>query len=271
MTTITREARASYAFVERNFNLTRRYFGWEVAFLVYAVAGALSVSFIGASVGDRRLLMLLVVGAVFWNYLSVVFQSIGDTITWERWEGTLEYTMMAPVRRSVQLLGSALYAVIYGLIHTTILLIILALIILALFFSLDLGRANVGAAALFMVVGSASLIGIGMLAAILPMMSVERGSQMVFVLQSCLLLVSGVYYPTAILPGWMQLISRVSPATYVLDAIRRALIDGATVSQLLPDLWPLLVMAFVFIPIGLWGFGRAEKYAKRTGKLKRVG
>lgn len=266
MTSFARDARASYAFVERNFNLTKRYFGWEVAFLVYAVAGALSVSLIGESVGSRRLLMSLVVGAVFWNYLSVVFQSIGDTITWERWEGTLEYTMMAPVRRSAQLLGSALYAVIYGLIHTTILLVVLSL-----FFSLDLSRADFGAAALFMAVGSASFIGIGMLAAILPMMSVERGSQMVFVLQSCLLLVSGVYYSTDILPGWMQLISRISPATYVLDAIRRALIDGDGVGQLLPDLWPLLIMAFVFIPIGLWGFGQAERYAKRTGKLKRVG
>jgi ABC-2 type transport system permease protein len=266
VTTITREARASYAFVERNFNLTKRYIGWELAFLVYAIAGSLSVSLIGQSVGSRRLLMLLVVGAVFWNYLSVVFQSIGDTITWERWEGTLEYTMMAPVRRSVQLLGSALYAVIYGLIHTTILLIVLAL-----FFSLDLGKANLPAAALFMAVGSLSLIGIGMLAAILPMMSVERGSQMVFVLQSCLLLISGVYYPTSVLPGWMQLISHVSPATYVLDAIRRALIDGDDAFTLLPDLWPLLVMAVVFIPVGLWGFGQAERYAKRTGKLKRVG
>ena len=266
MISLTRDARASYAFVERNFNLTKRYLGWEVAFLVYAVAGALSVSLIGQSVGSRRLLMSLVVGAVFWNYLSVVFQSIGDTITWERWEGTLEYTMMAPVRRSVQLLGSAMYAVVYGLIHTTILLIVLAL-----FFSLDLGRANFGAAALFMAVGSLSFIGIGMLAAILPMMSVERGSQMVFVLQSCLLLISGVYYSTDILPGWMQVISRISPATYVLDAIRRSLIDGEGVTQLLPDLWPLLIMAFVFIPIGLWGFGQAERYAKRTGKLKRVG
>jgi ABC-2 type transport system permease protein len=266
LTVLTREARASYAFVERNFNLTKRYLGWEVAFLAYAVAGALSVSLIGESVGSRRLLMLLVVGAVFWNYLSVVFQSIGDTITWERWEGTLEYTMMAPVRRSTQLLGSALYAVVYGLIHTTVLLIVLAL-----FFSLDLGRANVGAAAFFMVIGSASFIGIGMLAAILPMMSVERGSQMVFVIQSCLLLISGVYYPTTILPAWMQVFSRVSPATYVLDAVRRALIDGVSINELLPDLWPLLVMALVFIPLGLWGFGRAERYAKRTGKLKRVG
>jgi ABC-2 type transport system permease protein len=266
MISLRREAGASYAFVERNFNLTKRYMGWEVAFLVYAVAGALSVSLIGQSVGNQRLLMSLVVGAVFWNYLSVVFQSIGDTITWERWEGKLEYTMMAPVRRSTQLLGSALYAVVYGLIHTAILLVVLAL-----FFSLDLGRANFGAAAIFMVVGSVSLIGIGMLAAILPMMSVERGSQMVFVLQSCLLLISGVYYPVSILPGWMQLISRISPATYVLDAVRRSLIDGAPVGQLLPDLWPLLAMAFVFIPLGLWGFGQAERYAKRTGKLKRVG
>ncbi len=266
MTTLRTEARAGYAFVERNFNLTRRYFGWELAFLVYAIAGALSVSLIGESVGSRRLLMALVVGAVFWNYLSVVFQSIGDTITWERWEGTLEYTMMAPVRRSVQLLGSSLYAVLYGLVHTTI-----VLIVLALFFSLDMGRANLGAAALFMVVGSASFIGIGMLAAILPMMSVERGSQMVFVLQSCLLLISGVYYPTSILPGWMQFISQFSPATYVLDAIRKALIDGASIGSLLPDLWPLLGMACVFIPLGIWGFGRAERYAKRTGKLNRVG
>lgn len=93
----------------------------------------------------------------------------------ERWEGTLEYPMMAPVRRSVQLLGSALYAVIYGFIHTPILLIVPAL-----FFSPDLGRTNVSAAALFMVIGSASFI--GMLAAVLPIMSVERGSQMVFVL-----------------------------------------------------------------------------------------
>jgi ABC-2 type transport system permease protein len=35
--------------------------------------------------------------------------------------------------------------------------------------------------------------------------------------------------------------------------------------------WPLLVMGVVLIPAGTWLFGRAERYAKRTGKLKRVG
>ena len=47
MALMTRELKASFAFVERNFNLTKRYWGWEVAFLVYAVAGALAVSLIG--------------------------------------------------------------------------------------------------------------------------------------------------------------------------------------------------------------------------------
>ena len=43
------------------------------------------------------------------------------------------------------------------------------------------------------------------------------------------------------------------------------------VTELWHDIWPLIVMGFVFIPFGLWAFGRAERYAKRTGKLKRVG
>jgi ABC-2 type transport system permease protein len=82
MTAIRREAQAGYAFVERNFNLTRRYLGWEVAFFVYAVAGALSVSLIGESVGSRQLLMSLVVGATFWNYLSVARPVTSFAVEW---------------------------------------------------------------------------------------------------------------------------------------------------------------------------------------------
>ena len=122
MSVLAHEFKASYAFVERNFFLTRRYWGWELAFLVYSVAGALSISLIGADQGSPTLLLTLMVGAIFWNYLSVVFSWIAETISVERWEGTLEYTMMAPIRRWSQLLGSVLYAMVYGLVHTTVIL-----------------------------------------------------------------------------------------------------------------------------------------------------
>jgi ABC-2 type transport system permease protein len=267
MSTFAHELKASYAFMERNFFLTRRYWGWEIAFLVYSVAGALSISLIGADQGNPRLLLLLMVGAIFWNYLSVVFSWIAETIAVERWEGTLEYTMMAPIRRWSHLFGSVLYAMVYGLIHTAVILVVLVLF----FPQLDLAGANPLTVVVFLLLGSFSFVGIGMIAAILPLLYVERGAQMTFVLQSCLLLVSGVYYSIDILPGWMQVLSRLSPATYVLDGVRKGLIEGAPVTALLQDVWPLIVMGAALIPFGLWAFGRAERYAKRTGKLKRVG
>jgi len=266
MTVLTNELRASYAFVERNFNLTKRYWGWEMAFLVYSVAGALSVTLIGQEQNNSELILSLLIGATFWNYLSVVFSIIGEQISWERWEGTLEYTMMAPVRRVSQLFGATIFAILWGLIHTTV-----VLIVLIFFFDVDLSQANFASAAALMIVGSFSIIGIGMMAAALPLLWVERGDQMVFVINSLLLLVSGVYYSVTILPQWMQVIAAFSPATYILDGVRQALIDGAPITSLLGHLAILAVMAFIFIPLGIFVFGWAERYAKRTGKLKRVG
>jgi len=69
----------------------------------------------------------------------------------------------------------------------------------------------------------------------------------------------------------MQFLSLFSPGTYVLDGVRAGLIHGTPVTSLLHDVWPLVVMGAVLIPLGVYVFGRAEAYAKRTGKLKRVG
>ena len=264
MSIATRELRASFAFVERNFNLTKRYWGWEVAWLVYSLAAALAVAFIG--VGDQALLQVLVIGAIFWNFLSIVFGFIGETVTWERWEGTLEYTFMAPIRRYTQLIGSTFFAVAYALVQMVIILVVMLL-----FFDLEFAGGNFVTAGVFLLLGSVSFVGVGMMAAILPLLYVERGDQMVFVIQSIILLFSGVYYSTDVLPDWMQFVSQFSPGTYVLDGIREGLIEGTPVTELLHDVWPLVVMGVVLIPLGVYVFGNAERYAKRTGKLKRVG
>jgi ABC-2 type transport system permease protein len=267
VTRIADDLRASYAFAERNFFLTRRTWPWEAAFLVYSVASALSISFIGVDQGSARLVLSLMIGAIFWNYLSVVFGWIAETIAVERWEGTLEYTMMAPIRRSTRLVGQVGYAMVYGLIHTAAIFVVLILF----FPQIDLSRANPVTTLVFMALGSFSFVGIGILAAMLPLLYVERGAQMTFVVQSGLLLVSGVYYPISVLPGWMQVLSHLSPATYVLDGVRAGLADGVGIADLGRDVVPLIVLGIVLIPFGLWAFGRAELHAKRTGKLKRVG
>jgi ABC-2 type transport system permease protein len=266
MSIATRELRASLAFVERNFNLTKRYWGWEVAWLVYSLAAALAVAFIGVAQGDPALLQVLVIGTIFWNFLSIVFGFIGETVTWERWEGTLEYTFMAPVRRYTQLVGSTLFAVAYALIQMVIILGVMIL-----FFDIEFTGGNFATAGIFILLGSVSFVGVGMMAAILPLLYVERGDQMVFVIQSIILLFSGVYYETSALPDWMQFVSQFSPGTYVLDGVRAGLIRGTPITELFADVWPLVIMGVVLIPLGVYVFGIAERYAKRTGKLKRVG
>src|SRR5688500_12089504 len=227
MTIATRELRASLAFVERNFNLTKRYWGWEIAWLVYSIAAALAVAFIGVAVDNAELLQVLIIGTIFWNFLSIVFGFIAETVSWERWEGTLEYTFMAPVRRYTQLVGSTLFAVTYALIQMVIILGVLVV-----FFDVEFTGGNFVTAGTFILLGSASFVGVGMMAAILPLLYVERGDQMVFVIQSIILLFSGVYYSTDILPEWMQFVSQFSPGTYVLNGVRKGLIEGLPVTEL---------------------------------------
>jgi ABC-2 type transport system permease protein len=273
-----RELRAAYAFMERNANLFKRYWTWEVVWLAYSVVTALSISFIGKAMGaisgatmtEQQIndsVLYLLVGAMVWHYLALVFDLISESIQWERWEGTIEYTFMAPVSRLTHLLGQAAFAVIYGVLHTG-----LILGIVTLFFQLDLSHANVPSMMLIIATGSISFIGLGMLAAVLPLLSPEKGVQMTNIIKVTILLVSGVYYPVDVLPEAMQWMSRISPAYYMLEGMRAALLEGQGVTTLfLPHIIPLLITGVITVPLGLFTFMRAERYAKATGKLKRNG
>jgi len=270
------ETRASLAFVERNLYLVRRYWHLELAFLIFNVASAMSVLYIGeaqmqasgggSQEGQLDLVLYLGIGTVVWAYLRAVFANVGEMVAWERWEGTIEYTMMAPITRLAHMLGVSLFSIIYGLARSALLLGVLSL-----FFSVDLSNANLGGAALILLVGSVSFLGFGIMAAVLPLLFPERGEEMTFVISSILLLVSGVYYPISVLPDWMEPLATISPATYVLAGMRAALPEGTPTLALGPAILPILVLGALSIPIGIAVFGWGERYAKRTGRLKRSG
>jgi ABC-2 type transport system permease protein len=259
--------------VERNVYLVKRYIWWDVAFFVWTVANTLTIVFIakgieagGGQIDVNEVTTILLVGAVVWAYLGIIFEILTETVAWERWEGTIEYTFMAPLSRPIHLFGMGLFAIVYGVIRA-----VLLFAVVALFFHLELANANFAAALVVLVVASISFIGIGMMTAVLPLISPEKGTQLGFVAQGILLVVSGVYYPVSVLPEWMQWLAKISPATYALDGIRDAIINGAGISAMWPDIWPLILIGIVSVPLGLEVFRRGELYAKRHGKLKRSG
>jgi ABC-2 type transport system permease protein len=273
-----RELRAMYAFIERNANLIKRYWAWELVWLAYSVVNALSITFIGKASGAitgvaisetqvNTFILYLMVGTLVWHYLALVFDLVSESIQWERWEGTIEYTFMAPISRLTHLMGQAAFAVLYGILHTAVILGIVAL-----FFQVDLRQADFLSMLLIVMAGSTSFVGLGMLAAVLPLLSPEKGLQMTNIIKALVLLVSGVYYPISVLPTWLQPLSRISPAYYMLKGMRAALLEGAGARALLSEaILPLLLTGVIMIPVGLYAFMRAERYAKATGKLKRNG
>jgi len=264
-----------WAFVERQTNLWKRHWAWELVWLAYGVVNTLAVTFIAQQLSDEGvvrgdeandLLLFLLIGTLVWAYLSAILEDISLVVTWERWEGTIEHTLMAPVPRVAHLLGTAVFGVMHAIVRTT------AVALIALpFFEVDLAQADWPTAVVVMLVGSFSLIGLGILAGVLPLIYPERGEQLSFMVQASVLLVSGVYYSVDVLPGWLQAFSWLSPATYLLEGVRAAIIDGAGVTDVAGDLLALVLFAVVLIPLSIVVFGMAERWAKRTGRLKRQG
>src|ERR1051325_8778403 len=82
--------------IERNVYLIKRYVWWDVAFFVWTVANTLTIVFIakgidatGGHVDVNRAATSLLVGAVVWAYLGILFEFMTETVAWERWEGTI--------------------------------------------------------------------------------------------------------------------------------------------------------------------------------------
>jgi ABC-2 type transport system permease protein len=259
--------------VERNWYLVKRYVWWELAFFFWTAANTLTIVFIakgveagGGDVDINRLTTILLIGAVVWSYLGIVFELLIETVAWERWEGTIEYTFMAPLRRSVHLLGTGVFAILYGLVRASI-----VFVAISAFFGLHMPNANFGSAFVLLAVASVSFVGIGMMTAVLPLISPEKGTQFGYVGQGLMLVVSGVYYPVSVLPEPMQWIATISPATYALRGMRSAILDGAGLGAVWGDIWPLILIGIVSVPLGIWVFRRGEIHAKKHGKLKRSG
>jgi ABC-2 type transport system permease protein len=269
--------RQTWAFLFRGYHLTRRYIGWVVVFNFYALVTSATVALIGVAAADYQLTLTLVVGALLWNYLSWLYNEIAMSIAYERWEGTLEYTFMAPVSRLVHLLGISLYSLLNSIITSVI-----VLTGLVLFTGLNLHGANLLGVMIVVAVSTIAFVGLGLIAAVFPVMSAERGAEATHIFQGSLLLVSGVYYPIEVLPKWLQPLSAISPATYTLSACRKLFgvgssastpghLAGAPLSDVSHELLILAIMGAVLLPFGLWVFIKIEEWAKRTGKLKRTG
>jgi ABC-2 type transport system permease protein len=261
--------RQSLAFLRRDFLLQSSYrtafvlnlVGVFVSVAIFYYLGRLVGSAIETKLGGRDYFSFVLIGIAFYNYLGTALNSFSGGIRQAQLTGTLEPVLATPVKVSALLFGSSLYSFLY-----TSLTAVAYLAIAALFFGLDLSRADLPAAGITLGLTILAASGLGILSASFTLLW-KRGDPLAFLVGTLSALLGGVYFPVSIMPRWLQAVAAWNPLTYALSAMRGALLEGKPPSALAGDLGTLALFAVVLIPLSMAAFSAALTRVRRWGSL----
>jgi len=80
--------------------------------------------------------------------------------------------------------------------------------------------------------------------------------------------VSGVYYPIAVLPGWLQPVAWALPSAHVFEGMRGVLLEGTFAWS---HFWAALLLDAVYLALGVATFRLAINHARVHGRLLQMG
>jgi ABC-2 type transport system permease protein len=173
---------------------------------------------------------------------SVLFTAIfyGIAVIWERDLGIIHKLLVSPAHRSALVIGKAASAGVRGAIQA----FIIYLVALAMRIPINWNPLAI-AGVLFAVAMGAAVFSTFSLVIACIVKSRERFMGIGQVLTMPLFFASSAIYPLAMMPGWLQVVARLNPLTYLVDALRGIMIRGGqSVHPLIVDIG---VMALVFV------------------------
>jgi len=263
--------RKVWAFVGRDFKLQTSYrlaFFFQVFGILFSVASFYFVALLFGDAAEPHLQLyggdyfaFVLVGIAFMRYQGVAMGTFSATIRTGQMMGTLEAMLVTPTHLFTILLSSSLWSFAFTSVQ-----VLFYLLLGVVVFGVDLGHANVAAAAVVQILTILVFSGIGILSASFTMVF-KQGDPINFLFGSVSTLLGGVLYPITVLPAWLQPASYLLPLTYSLSAMRRAILLGDPLAALMPDLLPLVLFAAVLLPLSFVAFGYAVRRAKIEGSL----
>jgi ABC-2 type transport system permease protein len=206
-------------------------------------------------------LAFLLIGVALTDCVGVSLTSFAKQIREGQLTGSLEATLMSPLPLPVILLLSSLWAYSFSAFR-----FLLYLALGTALYGVDLGHANLKAALLLFALTVLCFAGIGMLWASVVMV-IKQGDPIITVGGFAVVLLSGVLFPSSVLPGWLQKAAALVPLTHSLEGMRLALLNGYGVRELGGIVGLLCVFAVVCLASGLIAFSWSVSLAKRTGSL----
>lgn len=178
---------------------------------------------------------------------SVLFTSIfyGLSAIWERDLGILQKYLVSPTPRTALVTGKAISAGIRGIAQA----VFVYLLSLILGVNLNWNPFDMLGGLLAIMLGAAFFSTFSLIIACI-VKSRERFMGIGQVITMPLFFASNAIYPIAMMPPWLQVISRINPLTYQVDLLRSTMIvGGASSFSMAVDLLVLLGATVVAIVI----------------------
>ncbi|ABM81262.1 ABC transporter permease [Hyperthermus butylicus] len=202
---------------------------------------------------------LLSASVIAMSTVAIIDDVAGYTL-YNRWNGTLTYIALAPARLPKQLLAAGIPAAILSPA-----VMAAAAMPAAIVFEGLRGLGIVAAIYFLMLAGMIPLVGFSVLVASL-LLIVKEESNVISSISPFLLLVSGVFYPVAVLPELLQEVSRVVPVRYVVEAARSLAALGTFEGRaLMAALYMLAVLGVVYNAASAPIVARVEAWVKKSG------
>jgi ABC-2 type transport system permease protein len=203
----------------------------------------------------------VLVGFVFFDYLTAALDTFDRTLQEARDAGTLEPLLVTQVPLPVVLAGSTLYP-----FCATTLRIIVYLGWGALLFGFPIHSANWISVIAVVLTTLLAFSALGIFSASYLLLF-KRGNPGKWFIVGISSVVGGMLFPVGILPDWLQFIARLNPVTYAMDAMRGALLDGGSLVAIARPLLILGIFALILLPLSLATFGWALRRTKMNGTL----
>ncbi len=233
---------------------------FTLATIMFAPGGMRVANQGGATVGG-----LVMYGFVLFTFLSDTLWTIGYSIRWEQYEGTLESLYLTPASKIASLISRTIVTLIWTGANVLASIIFVQLIIGRLPFQ------NVGLAAYLLVLTLMGTFGMGFAFAAYTLLVKESAQSTANLLQFFFLGFCAMFFPFSALPPVMLVVSRLIPLSYAVDAFRSTLMGFPRgYPELLPiDQEVVIVTLFgLLMPIvGLWLYRQVENKVRRDGTL----
>ena len=229
-------------------------------FIIEPVFQVLFFAFVGRDAGVGSDSFYLIGNGLQFAAIPCLF-AMGNTISNERYTGTLGLLLASPARRIPLFLGRALPVILNGFLVSLVCLVLGALVL-----RVTIPAQSWAPLLLITVVTSFSCTGLGLAAAAIGL-RVRETATLSNIVMGILIVFCGVNVAIDVLPQWMQTVASVLPLTHGIEAAREV-VTGSSLASVAPLVLDEIVIGVVYAGLGLALLLYFERSSRRNATLE---